>query len=261
MSNDYGREWHPWRQPKSKKGAGELGAKIRLHIIEIAIFVPVILLLSIGTYSRNRLWNDEIGLFTDCIKKSPNKARPYVNLGIAYLNAGTYDKSAETFQKAIQIDPKFGEAYYNLGLTYQKTGDINKAIAMEKKSVEVDPTLYMAYYSLGMIYFENARYEESEEAFQRFLKIYPYIPQVHGFLAIVYAAQKKFDKAVTEFEWEIRINPYDALVHLNLGKIYWYEFQNRQKAIYHLKVALMLDPFLPNRAGIQKFVHRLEEVP
>jgi tetratricopeptide (TPR) repeat protein len=119
----------------------------------------------------------------------------------------------------------------------------------------------MAYYSLGMIYFENARYEESEEAFQRFLKIYPYIPQVHGFLAIVYAAQKKFDKAVTEFEWEIRINPYDALVHLNLGKIYWYEFQNRQKAIYHLKVALTLDPFLPNRAGIQTFVHRLEGLP
>ncbi len=235
--------------------------KIRLHNIETVIFVTVILLLSIGTYVRNRLWNDEIALWTDCVKKSPQKARPYVDLGVAYLNAGVYDKSAETIQRAIQIDPKFAEAYYNLGLAYQKMGDFDKAIAMEKKSLEVDPTLYMAYYSLGMIYFENGRYGESEESFQRFLKTFPYFPEVHNLLAIMCSAQKKFDKAVTEFEWEIRINPYHTLAHLNLGQIYWYEFQNRQKALYHLKVALMLDPFLPNRGEIRRLVRLLEGLP
>jgi tetratricopeptide (TPR) repeat protein len=235
--------------------------KTKFHRIETVIFVAVILLLTVGTYSRNALWNDAISLFTDCVKKSPNKARPYVNLGVAYLNAGAYDKSAEVTQKAIQIDPKFGEAYYNLGLIYQKTGDLNKAIAMEKKSLEVDPTMYMAYFSLGGIYFENKQYEESEQAFQRFLKVFPYFPEVHNLLAIVCAAQKKFDKAVTEFEWEIRINPYDSLAHLNLGKIYWYEFQNRQKAVYHLKVALMLDPLLPNREEVRRFVRQLEGLP
>jgi tetratricopeptide (TPR) repeat protein len=235
--------------------------KAEFYPIETAIFVAVILLLSVGTYSRNGLWNDEIGLWTDCVMKSPNKARPYVNLGVAYLNAGAYDKSAEATQKGIQIDPEFGEAYYNLGLTYQKMGDLNKAIAMEKKSLEVDPTIYMAYFSLGGIYFENNQYEESEQAFQRFLKVFPYFPEVHNLLAIVCAAQKRFDKAVTEFEWEIRINPYHALAHFNLGQIYWYEFQNRQKAIYHLKTALMLDPSLPNRGKIRRLVRQLEGLP
>ena len=132
---------------------------------------------------------------------------------------------------------------------------------MEKKALEVDPTLDMPYYSLGGFYFENGQYEESEKAFQRFLKIYPYFPDVHNLLAIVYAAQKKFDKAVTELEWEIRINPYHTLAHLNLGQIYWYEFQNRQKAIYHFKTALMLDPFLPNRGEIRRLVRLLEGLP
>jgi len=125
----------------------------------------------------------------------------------------------------------------------------------------VDPTLYVAYCSLGGIYFEKGQYEEAEEAFQKFLKIYPYFPEVHSLLAIVYAAQKKFDKAVTELEWEIRINPYHTLAHLNLGQIYWYEFQNRQKAIYHLKTALMLDPYIPNRAEIRKLIRLLEGLP
>jgi tetratricopeptide (TPR) repeat protein len=118
--------------------------KIKPHLIEAAIFVAVIFLLSAGTYSRNKLWNDEIGLWTDCVKKSPNKARPYVDLGVAYFNAGVYDKSIETTQKAIQIDPKYGGAYYHLGLTYEKMGDVNKAIEMEKKSLEVDPAFNMA---------------------------------------------------------------------------------------------------------------------
>jgi tetratricopeptide (TPR) repeat protein len=229
--------------------------------VETAIFVAVILLLSIGTYSRNRLWNNEIGLWTDCVKKSPGKARPYINLGVAYFNAGAYDKSIESNQKAIQIDPKSAQAYYNLGLVYQKKGDLTKAIAMEKMALEVDPTLDMPYYSLGGFYLENGQYEESEKAFQEFLKIYPDFPEVHNLLAIVYASQKKFDKAVIELEWEIRINPYHTLAHLNLGQIYWNEFQNRQKAIYHFKTALMLDPLLPNRGEIRRLVRRLEGLP
>ncbi len=235
--------------------------KGKTYWIELSVFVAVILLLSFGTHARNRLWNDEISLWADCVKKSPNKARPYVDLGIAYFNAGVYDKSLESHKKAIQINPKFGEAYYNIGLTYHKMGDLRTAIEMEKKSLEVDPKLYIANYSLGSICFENGQYEEAEKAFENFAKIFPYFPEIHNLLAIVYAAQKKFDKAVKEFERDIQINPNNALAHLNLGQIYWYEFQNRQKAIYHLKTALTLEPYILKRGEIRKLVNFLETLP
>jgi len=119
----------------------------------------------------------------------------------------------------------------------------------------------MPYYFLGGLYFEKGQYEESEKAFQRFLRIYPHFPEAHNLLAIVYAAQKKFDQAVTELEWEVRINPYHTLAHVNLGQIYWYEFQNREKAVYHFKNALMLDPLLPRRGEIRRLVRQLEGLP
>ena len=231
------------------------------HLLEIVIFGAIILLLSAGTLSRNNIWNDEIGLCVDCVKKSPRKARPYIQLGFAYFNAGAYDRSLEAAQRAIQLDPKHGEAYYILGLTYKQMGDAQKAIEMEKKVLEVDRSFSLAYYSLGQIYFETGQYEESEKAFQKFLSIFPYIPEVHNLLAVVYMAQKKFDKAVRELEWEIRISPSYALAHLNFGQIYWYEFQNKQKALYHLKTALMLDPLLPNRGEIRRLVRLLEGLP
>jgi len=232
--------------------------KIKPSSMEIVVFVLVIFLLSAGSFWRNKIWNSQIDLWTDCVKKSPHKARPYVNLGFAYYESGEYEKAFNVTQKAIQIDPKYANAFHNLGIIHQKMGDLNQAIAMVKKSLEIDPTLTEALYSLGGIYFENKQYAEAAEAFNRFLKVYPYFPDVHNVLAIVYAAQKQFDKAIAEFEFELRINPYHTLAHLNLGHIYWYEFQNRQKAIYHLKTALWLDPFLPNRAGIQRLVRILE---
>lgn len=232
--------------------------KLKSSLAEIVIFGLVVLLLTAGTFWRNRLWNNPIDLWADCVKKSPNKARPYVNLGFAYFESGQYGKALETTQKAIDIDSKSADAYYNLGIVLQKMGDLNKAIAMIRKSLDIDPTLNMAHYTLGTVYFENGQYEESTEAFNKFLKVFPYFPDVHHLLGIVYAAQKKFDKAVAEFEWELRVNPYHPLAHLNLGQIYWFEFQNRQKAIYHLKAALMLGPFLPNRAEIRRLVRVLE---
>jgi tetratricopeptide (TPR) repeat protein len=132
---------------------------------------------------------------------------------------------------------------------------------MQKKALQVDPDLNVPYYTLGRIYFEIGRYEESEKAFQEFLRIFPNIPEVHFLLAVVYMAQKKIDKVVTELQWEIRINPNHILAHLNLGQVYWYEYRNREKAVYHLKTALMLDPFLPKRGEIQRLVHQLEGPP
>jgi len=235
---------------------------MRPRLLEMTIFGAIILLLSAGTFSRNKIWGDQISLSADCVKKSPNKARPYVQLGEAYLNAGAYDKALEITQKGIPFDPKHGAAeYYILGLTYRKMGDANKTMEMEKKSVEAYPTFTLAYYTLGQLYFETGQYEDSEKAFQKFLSEFPYFPEVHNLLAVVYMAQKQFDKAVRELEWEIRISPSYALAHLNLGQIYWYEFQNRQKAIYHLKIALMLDPLLPKREEIRKLVQLLEGLP
>jgi len=227
-------------------------------LIEIVVFGGMVAFLSLGTYSRNRVWNDDIELAKDCAKKSPRKARVHSNLGFAYLSAGIYDKALEETQKAIEIDSHLAMAYYVRHLALEKTGDLNQAIEMAKRSLEIDPELYMSHLSLGRIYFEKAQYQESIESYQAFLKPFPYFPEVHHFLGIVYAAQKRFDKAVAEFEWEIRVNPYHALAHLNAGQIYWYEFRNREKALYHLRTALLLDPFLPNRTQIQRLVRILE---
>jgi tetratricopeptide (TPR) repeat protein len=234
---------------------------LKPNLAEILVFALVIGLLVLGAYSRNRVWTDDVDLWMDVVKKSPNKARPYVNLGYAYLNAGAYDQALEWSERALQIDPRDAFAYYNLSAVYHKRGDLKQAILMGEKALEIDPTFNMAYYTMGGIYFEDKQYEKAEVAYKKFVQVYPYFPEVHNLLAVVYAAQRRFDKAAEALESELQVNPYQPLAHLNLGQLYWYEFKNREKALYHLKAALIIDPFLPDRKKIKGLVQRIEESP
>ena len=54
----------------------------------IASLTLVILLLMVGAYWRNQLWNNHIEFLDDCVRKSPNKSRPYDNLSTAYFESG-----------------------------------------------------------------------------------------------------------------------------------------------------------------------------
>ena len=228
---------------------------------EIIVFSAVILLLAGGSHWRNRLWNDDIELLLDNAKKSPRKARVHGNLAFAYYSAGIYDKALESAQKTIELDGTYAHAYHTQSLVYQRWGEKDKAIALAKKSFELDPEFHVAHYTLGKIYFEDHQLEKAAEAFERVVRAYPNFPEVHQFLGIIYASLRRFDRAVSEFEWDIRITPGHALAHLNVGQIYWHEFRNREKAIGHLKAALAIDPFLPNREEIQGLVRMLEAPP
>ena len=51
----------------------------------------------------------------------------YFSLGTAYLDSGRKREAAETFEKALTVDPKHSSSYLGLGLAYEGLGDVEKA--------------------------------------------------------------------------------------------------------------------------------------
>lgn len=61
-------------------------------------------------------------------------------LATAQYFGGSTDKAIETFNKALQVDPKFANALYNLGmLKWQAQGDVKGAIACWEKLIKTNP--------------------------------------------------------------------------------------------------------------------------
>jgi tetratricopeptide (TPR) repeat protein len=105
----------------------------------IALVCAVTAVFSVWTYQRNRVWQDEITLLTDCIKKSPRKVRPYSALGIAYYKRGDMDNAKSYFIKSLSIEPNYARAHNNLGVVLAMEGDFDGAIMHFEAALKLVP--------------------------------------------------------------------------------------------------------------------------
>jgi tetratricopeptide (TPR) repeat protein len=140
-------------------------------------------------------------------------------------------------------------------------GDVKEAVVHFRRALELDPEFVVIRFVLGGLYIDNGLYEEAVKELKALSSAYPRYPEAHNRLGVAYGALKKFDQAAKAFEGELRTNPNNALAHLNLGQLNWYEFGNREKAIRHLRMALLLNPYLPARGQVQKLLRQIERSP
>lgn len=82
------------------------------------LFIALTLVLCVFTFQRNLLYQDPLLLWSDAVKKSPNKARPHNNLGYAYSLQGDWDRAIDEFRTAARLDPNFILAQKNLRDAY-----------------------------------------------------------------------------------------------------------------------------------------------
>ena len=190
------------------------------------IIVIVVLLAALtaaaAAYMRNAVWADSVRLWSDTVGKSPQKARPHVNLGQTYYDSGRIDDAIVEYQAALLIDPHFQEAHYDLGNSYLAKGSREPAMREYEWVVSRDagnPQYSFAHYQLGKYYFEQRRYAEAKFHFGTLLMINPYSADAHNELGSVYAQQGNVAAARLEFEKALRLAPGFTPARSNLRNI------------------------------------------
>ena len=112
----------------------------------IIVMFTFIAFYSVLTYNRNFVWKDEMSLWDDTVRKSPNKGRPYNNRGYAYMQKGLLGMAIKDFDRAILLEPDIDAGYYyNRGNAYNKKGDYDKAIADYNEAIRIKPDYAAAY--------------------------------------------------------------------------------------------------------------------
>ncbi len=117
----------------------------------LPVAVVLTLLLSWGTYERNSLWTNKLAFLLDCVKKSPAKARPHVELGEALLFEKKYQEAVLVLEKGVALNPSSVEAINSLGVAHARTGNRAKALAMFTEALRRDPSFTAAKNNLEKI--------------------------------------------------------------------------------------------------------------
>jgi len=187
----------------------------------VPIAVAMLLILSGATYARNTVWQDEIKLWEDVVKKSPNKVIPHNNLGAAYLEKGRIDEGTRELEIALQINPDMQEAHNNLGTVYLKQGHFNEAVEKFLFVLKRNPYYFKAHNKIGVAYLELNRFDDAIRSFKNAIKLNPDYADAYYNLGIVYEKLGKPEEALKEYKIAVGLKPDLIVMRNNLGVNYY----------------------------------------
>ena len=144
----------------------------------------------------------------------------YQLLARRYAERGMDDKSAETWEEVIKIDPTIAEAHFNLGVALTKLGRPEEALKNFEKSVDLNPYFLKGYFAIGNSLVQEERYEDALQNYQKALEINPDDPEVRHNLGVVYSYLEKPDQAIEELEKTIELQPGYFLAYQSLSTVY-----------------------------------------
>jgi len=101
--------------------------------------------------------------YTTLTEFKPDTADAWVALGNFHFVNQEYDKSIESLEKSMKIDPGNTEAIAILSQAYDLTGDQENAIKLYNKAKELSPEEKAFSFNLGLLYFKMATKEGVEE--------------------------------------------------------------------------------------------------
>jgi protein O-mannosyl-transferase len=247
--------------------------------VAISLLILIVMINSYLTYERNKIWKNDLTLWTDIVSKSPNKARAlynlamvydylkqydesinyysraiiaypgdidaYINRGVAYGNQDRWNDAINDYTSAIKIDPGFKNAYKNRGIAFGKISGFQNEISDETKALELDSKDASAYYNRGTAYGNLGQWQKSIADQSQAIKLDPRYTDAYTYRAIAFANLKQPNKAIDDFSKVIQLDPSNANAFYNRGNV-WYYSRNWKKAISDYTSSIELDSKVAN---------------
>ena len=209
-----------------------------------------LLLLMIGsnsalTYARNKVWKDDVSLWTDVAAKSPARSRAYYGRGSAYDKLKQTDKAVADYSKAIELNPNFAQARYNRGILYNQKGNFAEAIADYTQAITNKPDYKDVYTSRGLSYAATEQWDLAIADYSKAISLYPRDSAAYSNRGIAYKKTGQLDKALADYTKAIELSPKFSRAYNNRGNTYS-ALGEWDKAIVDYNQALILDPNYAN---------------
>jgi len=188
--------------------------------IATAVLAAVLFTSSVATIKRNNVWKNDLTLWTDTVRKSPNAWAAHSYLGYALFTNGDINGAIEQYEIAIRMKPVFGDAHHNLGVALSVIGDHQGAVTAYLQALKLGPRSALLHANLSMSLTALGQTGEAMREADQAIRIDPICARAHsargvalGNMGIMGEAVKSFQRAV-----ELDANDRNALSNLEKAK-------------------------------------------
>jgi|GEM_PF-6598669 len=145
--------------------------------IELHRFDPLFFTI-LGVAFRNAGQFDKaITAYKMAIEKDSAYAPAYVNWGFACLMKRQFSEAQQKLQDAVELRPDYALAWLNLGLSHRNLGRLNEAVRCYKNAISLIPTFHSAYKNLGAAFYYLRNYKEARLAWEKVVELDPNGPE------------------------------------------------------------------------------------
>ncbi|MCW3104211.1 MAG: bacteriophage receptor-2C outer rane subunit [Bacteroidetes bacterium] len=213
------------------------------------VFIPVLLLFSVKTYTRNADWKDDPTLFASDVKTVPNSARAHYNYATALMNNMYKKTDAEAeaqkeFGLCLSIDPSYYDALINSGSLYSRRKEYAAAIGTYRKALLINSQDHQLYANMGESFYRSQQPDSAIVYLDKAHTLGNRMIGSYNILGTAWFTKKEYDKACKEYEKGLQVDSTSADLYLNYGNAL--AMSNRdQEAIRAFNRSYKLNPENP----------------
>jgi Flp pilus assembly protein TadD len=197
--------WNAWAGPEP--------ARARAAVACAALLVAA---GAAATFGRNRVWHDNLSLWSDAADKAKSSAAAHEYLGFALLTAGRPAEAVSSFSRALELDPKRRNARTNVASALAAIGRNDEAVLQAESVLAENPRDAETHAILGYALAARGDLARAISEYRLSVELDPRNGSVHNGLAIALARFGDIASATVHFQEAIRLEPQDASFRSNL---------------------------------------------
>jgi tetratricopeptide (TPR) repeat protein len=166
----------------------------------------LVLLAGFATHARAEVWSDEISIWQDTARKSPEAWRPHFQLAFAYYKAQRYDLALPEYQKTARLHPFDPDLLLDWGLTYDYLNQPQQALEKLQESAALKGTAQV-YSQIGQVYGKLKDWPNSLAALEHAQELDPNFPDTYVYLGVLHYQTNQLGEALQDFRHALELDP------------------------------------------------------
>jgi tetratricopeptide (TPR) repeat protein len=166
--------------------------------------------------------------FLDAEQMQPGSEAPIYYLGMSFFIVGyaendntDYDRAAQNFKAAIELDPHDDRAEFMLGVVDSIEFKVAEAKKYLEEAVKMKPNNPYYHLHYGMLLSRTGHLAEGQREMELAEKLDPSYSPTYVHLGDVEAQMGEYEQARAQLETALRLDPHLASAYYTLGSVYY----------------------------------------
>ena len=197
-----------------------------------------------ASINRNKVWENPYTLWSDSVKKAPERERAWYWLATYYASEKDRENAMKCYNTSINCNPGFHMAYNGRGNLKKEAGDLEGALKDYDMAIKLDPEYIIAYYNRGIVYSALNKSEKAIADYDRSIELGNRSSSVFYNRGNAKRKHKEFASAIEDYNTAISYDPKSSLSYFNRG-LTKASLKNHEDALKDIDQAIRLDPYNP----------------